>query len=257
MAGKSTNWGNYTDYLGPNHQLGRPPSNHVKDPRLTLIDSLGISFRGQRCCDVGSNDGTVGTQLAFDFGALEVVGVDIDPQLVKKADDLLALRSSRVRPEQSEVGGPDVDYFPMSAVLLYGRKPVSAPSASSWPRVSFIAEDWLSSANPATEGPYTRILALNVIKWLHLEHLDHGLVAFFRKCSASLASGGYLVIQLQPWDSYEKAVRPNKAPHFAGNLAQLKYRPETSFAKLLQDEGLTLHASSSQLRRRIDIYRKS
>ncbi|KAF1961970.1 hypothetical protein CC80DRAFT_463544 [Byssothecium circinans] len=257
MPTKSSDWGNYTDYLGPNHQLGKPPANHVRDPRLTLIDSLGISFKGQRCCDVGSNDGTVGIQLAFDFGAQEVVGVEIDPQLVNKAQALLALRSSRLRPSQTEGSAPEVDFFPVSAVLSYGHNPASAPSPSSWPRVSFIAADWVSSADPALSGPYDVILALNVLKWIHLKHLDDGLLAFFHKCQESLASSGYLVIQLQTWESYEKAVRPNAAPHFAGNLAKLRYRPETSFTKLLQDVGLDLHLSSSQLRRRIDIYRKT
>jgi 7SK snRNA methylphosphate capping enzyme len=127
----------------------------------------------------------------------------------------------------------------------------------SWPRVKVVAADWLLSTDPQILGPYHLILALNVIKWIHLEHLDHGLLTFFRKCQTSLVPGGYLVVQLQTWKSYEKAVRPNAAPHFADNLAKLKYRPETSFAKLLQDEGLNLHATSTLLSRRIDIYRKT
>ena len=53
------------DYLGPNHQLGKPPAIHVRDARLTLIQALGIDFKGLRCCDVGSNDGNVATQLGM------------------------------------------------------------------------------------------------------------------------------------------------------------------------------------------------
>jgi 7SK snRNA methylphosphate capping enzyme len=149
-----------------------------------------------------------------------------------------------------------VDYFPMSAVLRNNHIPASAPSPSSWPRVNFVAADWVVSTNPAIVGPYDFILALNVIKWIHLEHLDAGVATFFRKCNASLASGGYLIIELQTWDSYTKAVRPNAAPHFVENLAKLKYRPETSFPKLLQEEGFNLCATSAQLRRQINIYRK-
>ena len=81
-------------------------------------------------------------------------------------------------------------------------------------------------------------------------------MAFFRKCASSLTNGGYLVVELQTWDSYEKAVRPNKAPHFSSNFKQLRCRPETSFDALLAEEQLHLCASSHALRRPIKVYRK-
>ena len=200
---------------------------------------------------------------AFDFQAASVAGVDIDPKLVSQADNLLALRSSRLRPP-TNVSGHIVDYYPMSAVLTHGwrtepdsklsRSPASTPS--KWPQVTFTSEDWVLSANPATSGPYDVILALSVIKWIHLEHLDEGLVSFFRKCSSSLAPGGYFVVELQTWESYEKAVRPSKAPHFKESLKTLRYRPETSFNDLLQKHGLNLCATSAVLPRQLSIYRK-
>ena len=122
--------------------------------------------------------------------------------------------------------------------------------------MTFISADWALSASPAASGPYDVILALSVIKWIHLEHLDRGLVSFFDKCVSALAPGGYLVIELQTWDSYEKAVRPNKAPHFRESLSKLNYRPETSFDGLLQERGLNLCNSSTALPRRINVYRK-
>lgn len=145
----------------------------------------------------------------------------------------------------------------MSAVLRYGRNPAAAPSTSKWPHVRFIAADCVVSTDPAISGPYDVILALSVIKWIHLEHLDEGLVAFFRRCGSSLVSGGYLIVELQTWDSYEKSIRPHTAPHFAESLKQLKYRPETSFTDLLRNEGLNLCATSDRLRRRISVYRKA
>ena len=100
------------------------------------------------------------------------------------------------------------------------------------------------------------ILALSVIKWIHLEHLDEGLRTFFKKCATCLRSGGYLAVELQTWDSYEKAVRPNHSPHFSENLKQLVYRPETSFDGLLEEHGFRLYTSSSELPRRINVYCK-
>jgi 7SK snRNA methylphosphate capping enzyme len=191
--------------------------------------------------------------------------VEIDSNLVKQAETLLALRSSRIRPAALD-SERIVDYFPISAVLQngYRSEPKSKASNDSgsafappdWPRVTFVPEDWVVSENPATSGPYDVVLAMSVIKWIHLEHLDKGLVHFFRKCSASLVPGGHLVIELQTWDSYEKAIRPNHAPHFAENFQKLQQRPETSFTGLLKEQGLELCATSDALPRRISVYRK-
>lgn len=122
--------------------------------------------------------------------------------------------------------------------------------------MSFHAADYVLSTNRDLDGPHDVILALSIIKWIHLEHLDQGLLAFFRKCATSLKPGGCLVVELQTWDSYEKAIRPNTAPHFGANFQLLEYRPETSFDDLLAKEGLVLCASSTALPRRINVYRK-
>lgn len=202
--------------------------------------------------------------IAFDFHAASVAGVDIDPKLVAQAEKLLALRASRARPPTKN-SERVVDYFPLSAVLTHGYRiePASeasrrhsASALSPWPLVSFFSADWVMTTNRETSGPYDIILALSVIKWIHLEHLDEGLRHFFAKCSSSLTPGGYLVIELQDWASYEKAVRPNTAPHFGQSLKDLQYRPETSFDELLANEGLGLCASSKALPRPISVYRK-
>ncbi|KAJ4337835.1 hypothetical protein N0V87_004390 [Didymella glomerata] len=260
----ATTWGNYTDYTGPSRAPGS--ATHVLDARLNLLTRLvpGI-VTAKTCLDVGCNAGNVACQLAFDFHAASVTGVDIDPKLVAQAEKLLALRSSRARPPTS--GSPHiVDYYPVSAVLTHGyriepkskvsRIPLIAPTTSDWPCVQFVSADWVASADRAISGPYDVILALSVIKWIHLEHLDEGVTIFFRKCALCLQSGGHLVIELQTWESYEKAIRPNHSPHFSENLKQLGYRPETSFDGLLAEQGLRLIASSTDLPRRINVYRK-
>lgn len=202
--------------------------------------------------------------IAFDFNAASVTGVDIDPKLVAQAEKLLALRSSRARPP---TGNSDciVDYYPVSAVLTHGyrvepnsnvsRAASPTLTAPDWPCVNFVSADWVASADRAISGPYDVIMALSVIKWIHLEHLDDGLRDFFRKCAEALRPEGYLVIELQDWDSYEKAVRPNHSPHFSENLKKLVYRPET-FHGLLAECGLRLYASSDKLPRCINVYRK-
>ncbi|XPS80277.1 hypothetical protein M3J09_012235 [Ascochyta lentis] len=260
----ATNWGNYTDYTGPSRAPGS--ATHVRDARLHLLTTLVPDiFTAKTCLDIGCNAGNVSCQLAFDFHAASVTGVDIDPKLVAQAEKLLALRSSRARPPTGK-SQRTVDYYPVSAILTHGyriepknkglRTLSSVSTTSDWPFVQFVSADWVASADRAISGPYDVILALSVIKWIHLEHLDEGVRTFFRKCATCLRSGGYLVIELQTWDSYEKAVRPNHSPHFSENLKLLVYRPETSFDGLLREHNLRLCASSTDLPRRINIYRK-
>ena len=211
-------------------------------------------------------------RAAFDFDAASVTGVDIDPQLVGQAEKLFALRASRAKPptaaqpSSAAAHGVVVDYFPMSAVLTHGyriepdrRVSRNASTASArWPRVNFFSADWaVPTARDDVADDYHVILALSVIKWIHLEHADQGLITFFAKCSASLKPGGHLVIELQAWDSYQKAVRPNHAPHFRQALDKLQLRPETCFDKLLEHQGLHLCASSHALPRTINVYRKA
>lgn len=209
------------------------------------------------------------TVPALNFDAAAVTGVDIDPNLITQARDHLSLRASRVRPP-ADGAERTVDYFPLSAILQHGyrskdrqqKRPTAHKNANfavaptSWPCVKFISEDWAISKNPATAGPYDIILALSVIKWIHLEHLDEGLERFFSKCSSSLLPGGYLVLEIQPWESYEKAIHPKKAPHFGERLQRLNYRPETSFTELLTRQGLVHCVTSEALPRRISVYRK-
>ncbi|KAH8704590.1 Bicoid-interacting protein 3-domain-containing protein [Phaeosphaeriaceae sp. PMI808] len=262
----ATQWGNYSDYSGPAKLAGS--AIHLLDPRLELLETLvpGL-FTAKKCLDVGCNAGGVSCQLALDFHAYAVTGVDIDPTLVSQANKLLALRASRTRTNPPIQGRWErtVDYFPISAVLTHGyriepecksSRGSTASANSSWPRVSFVSADWVTTSVSDLSGPYDVILALSVIKWIHLEHLDQGLEMFFGKCAASLSPGGYLVIELQTWDSYEKAIRPNTAPHFSQAIKSLQYRPEISFDELLAQEGLTLYASSNALPRPIKVYRK-
>ncbi|KAH9868067.1 hypothetical protein IAQ61_007374 [Plenodomus lingam] len=260
-----TSWGNYSDYSGPSKTPGS--ATHVLDPRLSLLAALipGI-FTAKHCLDIGCNAGSVSCQLAFDFAATAVTGVDIDPELVKQAEKLLALRACRVRPPAQHAGRV-VDYFPISAVLTYGyrieplseasRKAAPPSTIANWPCVNFHSADWVTCTRQEVAGPFDVILALSVIKWIHLEHLDGGLETFFAKCSSSLRTGGHFVVELQTWDSYEKAVRPNTAPHFSQHMEALHYRPETSFDKLLANVGLDLCATSDALPRRINVYRKN
>jgi 7SK snRNA methylphosphate capping enzyme len=188
-------------------------------------------------------------EAGLNFHAARVTGVDIDDHLIQQARSHLSFRCSRLwstldRPV------PDLEYFPISAVDAYGHRP--APPARN---VRFVAEDWVGSRNVLTSGPFEVIVALSVTKWIHLEHLDDGIRAFFKKCADCLSEGGHLIMEAQPWASYEKAVRPSKSPHFAPHLRQLRVKPE-HFRAILESHDLVHVLTSNQLPRPISVYCK-
>lgn len=63
------------------------------------------------------------------------------------------------------------------------------------------------------------------------------------------------MIEIQPFESYMKAVRKNKAPHLKPNLEALRIQPE-DFDQLLEERGLHLIHTYTQLPREIKIYQK-
>ena len=193
----------------------------------------------------------------------------MDPNLIGRAQDHLSFQRSRSKPCPPGALIPSqlstTNYFPVSSVLDHGHRTAtrvcrSGPlNSGCLDHVHFRAEDWGAMVEPWScrhqSGRFDTVLALSVIKWIHLNHRDQGLHRFFSRCYSCLRPGGYLVLELQPWTSYEKAIKPNKAPHLAGNLAKLQTRPE-DFGSLLKGLGFLESAASYELPRPIYIYQK-
>lgn len=114
---------------------------------------------------------------AICFGPATVSGVDIDPELVKKAKSHLSFRYSRTAPEEIATRNESErnNYFPISSILEHGHRPY--PEGSNFKKfpcnVEFRCEDWSKASIPES-GSYDVILALSMVKWVHLQHLDEG-----------------------------------------------------------------------------------
>lgn len=72
---------------------------------------------------------------------------------------------------------------------------------------------------------YDAILALSLTKWIHMHMHDVGLRRFFARLAACLAPGGYLLLEPQPWKSYEQA-RREVSTEVRVNGRTLQLRPE-------------------------------
>ena len=49
--------------------------------------------------------------------------------------------------------------------------------------------------------------SFSITKWIHLNTLDVGLIAFFQRVFDTLKPGGSFVVEPQSWDSYGKAAK--------------------------------------------------
>ncbi|PWN88128.1 Bin3-domain-containing protein [Acaromyces ingoldii] len=72
---------------------------------------------------------------------------------------------------------------------------------------------------------YDVILALSLTKWIHMHTHDVGLRRFFARLTACLTPGGFLLLEPQPWKSYEQA-RREVSTEVRVNGRTLQLRPE-------------------------------
>jgi 7SK snRNA methylphosphate capping enzyme len=125
--------------------------------------------------------------------------------------------------------------------------------------VTFHTQDWaLDEALPPSQvGADDVVLALSVVKWIHLQHLDSGLARFFRKVAEAVKGGGHFVFEPQPWESYGKAVKKSKG-ELRERVEGLKVRPE-GFGELICAAGFVLVekvGAERGLKRELFVYRK-
>ncbi|KZO95038.1 Bin3-domain-containing protein [Calocera viscosa TUFC12733] len=273
--------GNYHGYYK------RPPIS--SDPRLALFPRS--FFRHKRVLDVGCNEGYVTCELAQDWGAREVKGVDVDRELVRLAEGRMRMLwsleqpalhtapshslpeppdSESAAPQPTNGGSPDTshraDYFPQCMPHIFGPLPLPPAPPSQPPQtfpynITFQALDWArASLSPSDSGKWDVILLFSVVKWIHLNTGDAGLIACFHKAHAALVPGGKLVLELQEWAGYRQAVRGDQRRREKYRAIQL--RPEGYERVLLEEIGFDrcehlLAGRGERVRRPIDVYHKA
>lgn len=157
-------FGNYRNYYGY-----RKDKELEEDPRLKVLRKEW--FEGKDCLDIGCNSGVITIHIAKKFGCRSILGIDIDSQRIE--DGYWNLRhTSRQEKELSAT-------------------------------VSFQKENFVLNPYPPPEQHYDTILCLSVTKWIHLNWGDAGLITLFTKIWKLLQPGGILVLEPQPWRSYE------------------------------------------------------
>lgn len=109
--------------------------------------------------------------------------------------------------------------MPISMPLLYGtlanmpkqkdQEEGQGPSKeTAFPNnVFFVALNYVPESDELLElqeAEYDCIISLSLTKWIHLNWGDAGIKRMFKRTFRQLRPGGCLVLEPQPWSSYQK-----------------------------------------------------
>ena len=140
-----------------------------------LLD--GVDLTGCRVLDVGSGLGAVDILLVAEHGAREVVGTEVEPQLIARAERAVARRglSERIRFQRVSPGPmpfPDEAFdvvFSKDSMVHIPDKPALYAEVLRVlkPGGPFVASDWLYGGGPEPSAAMT--------DWLEIVHLDFAL----------------------------------------------------------------------------------
>lgn len=210
---KSTIYGNYKNYYNVRKSL-------AIDSRLLLLDPA--YFAAKRVLDFGCNEGKVSIDIARYMKPLLVEGIDLDPELIKRARFQWKMANSMVSNGQ-------VDYYPKSCAELG----VLLDKAGI---VDFRCGDWIHEDEDGEK--FDTILAFSVTKWIHLNGGDGAIRHFFNKCFATLESGGFLILEPQNWEGYQK--RAGMTPDMRTNYMAIEMKPDHFISFLTERVGFKL-----------------
>lgn len=249
--------GNYRDYY-------RRRSDHLN--RVSLL--CDHWFRRKVCLDVGCNKGLLCVELAARFEPTSILGIDSDPLLIDHAKSLhkrLTYEANHKDPQDHDVDDnakltkhPKANACAFQNLIFMPRvlKKITEPRPS--PRTSeemsplverqafpgnvcFVRKDVFDLSSPSSRwngGRYDTITCFSVTKWVHLNGGDEMLLALFHKLFALVRSGGLVIVEYQPWKSYEnnKAINEDIRRVFKSILI----RPSQFEEVLLRDVGFQL-----------------
>ena len=233
-------YGNYHRYYG--YRVGETLEDH------RVAHFRDEWFAGKRVLDVGCNEGLVGLSIAVRCKPAKMLGVDIDPHLVKKAREKLARlkraaeRLARERKEderrkEKEDGTKSgvasvANDAPRDPIADDRGRPRSenetetentharlADAAEALNAVSFSRCDVTAPEEDSSQskGLFAResldaVLCLSVTKWIQLNRGDAGLKRLFMDVHESLTPGGVFIVEPQPWRSYRQAFKKQRMP---------------------------------------------
>eukprot|EP01018_Ginkgo_biloba_P001473 Gb_07471 [translate_table: standard] len=236
-------YGNYHRYYG--YRIGQALD---EDPRLKVLKKEW--FEGKDCLDIGCNEGFITISIAQKFSCRTMLGTDIDDSLIGKArrhlkriaavdeDHETGVQPSEDKERENELEGVDSRSFGGEARGLLRNSDSDngegrSKGAELLKRVRFRTENFIEKFHSESDATYDTVLCLSVTKWVHLNWGDEGLIRLFAKIWQVLRLGGILVLEPQPWISYEKKRLVSEVA--VNNFNNIIYRPDV-FQEILLDK---------------------
>ncbi|PWN51211.1 Bin3-domain-containing protein [Violaceomyces palustris] len=78
---------------------------------------------------------------------------------------------------------------------------------------------------------YDLTLCLSLTKWIHIHQGDDGILKLFSRIFSTLRPRGYLVVEVQPWSSYQQVRGMGK--EIRSKMSSLRFSPEQDFEWIL------------------------
>ena len=160
------------------------------DEVRALLD--GVDLRDCRVLDVGSGLGAVDILLVAEHGAREVVGTEVEPQLIARAEQAVARRglAERIRFQLVSPGPfpfPDAAFdavFSKDSMIHIPDKPALYAEVLRvlLPGGAFVASDWLYGGGAELSEAMTA--------WLEIVHLDFAMETP-QNTAAALSRAGF------------------------------------------------------------------
>ncbi|KAK1265061.1 putative RNA methyltransferase [Acorus gramineus] len=192
-------YGNYKNYYG--YRIGQ---QEKEDPRLSVLRREW--FEGKDCLDIGCNQGLLTISIAKKFNCRHILGIDIDAGLIENADWNLK-RIAKMDRNSGTLPKPPESEHEVSVSVGEERagivKESSPLEGNLLERVSFRKQNFVDKLQWLTEK-YDTVVCFSVTKWIHLNWGDDGLIMLFTNIWRVLRPGGILVLEPQPWKSYQK-----------------------------------------------------
>ncbi|XP_006833420.2 probable RNA methyltransferase At5g51130 isoform X1 [Amborella trichopoda] len=246
-------YGNYKSYYGyrVDHSLS-------EEPRMKVMKKEW--FEDKDCLDIGCNQGFMTISIAMKFFCRSMVGIDIDQNLVERAKRNLQ-RIAATKSAITSLEPCEAESSKGTESLELSKDQPTLKGTDLIESVKFRKENVLEKLQPCSPE-YDTILCLSVTKWIHLNWGDSGLIALFAKMWHLLRPGGILVLEPQPWVSYQRKRRVSEraAANFKDILMKPCYFPEILLDKIgfrhMENATNNLQGSVVGFNRPIFVFRK-
>jgi len=177
----------------------------------------GVDLRGRRVLDIGCGLGAIDVLLVREHGASSVLGVDLEPELVRRARERFAAEGLSARIEACMVQpGPlplpdasvDVAFSKDSLVQIPDKRAIFTDLARVLrPGGMLVMSDWLRGG----EGAYSPEL----LEFFRLEGITYNM-ASFAQSRAALSEAGFVDIEIRDRNEWYRELARREHAALAG-----------------------------------------